>query len=172
MAAATSFALFGLPILAATSAHAGPPPPRGLELGARVAFEINNQGQGMIAGLQIGGRVIPHLSLGAYGDVSPLHDPITPKCGGGCEDVPKRPLRFGAFGDIHFVPRGTVDPWLRLALGVVSTRRTSADGEIDFGLDIRVRRFAFGPFAMWIVPFSDQQPNKWFGAGARAVVAF
>jgi hypothetical protein len=157
-------------LLLTSVAHAGPPPPRGLEIGARVAFETNDQGQGMLAGMQIGGRVIPHLSLGAYGDVSPVHSPITPKCGG-CE-VSKRPLRFGAFGDIHFIPHGTVDPWLRLAVGMVSTQRTSADGEIDLGLDIRARRIGIGPFVMWIVPFSDQQPKSWFGVGVRAVVSF
>ncbi|MGZ3421069.1 MAG: hypothetical protein ACXVEF_03780 [Polyangiales bacterium] len=158
-------------LLVGSRAHAGPPPPRGLEIGARVAFETNSQGMGMLAGMQIGGRVVPHLSLGAYGDVSPLHSPFVPKCGG-CEPDPKRPLRFGAFGDIHLIPRGTVDPWFRLAFGMVSTRTTSADAEIDFGLDIRGRRIAVGPFAAWIIPFGDQQPKNWLGVGVRAVVSF
>lgn len=158
-------------LLGASTAHAGPPAPRGLELGARVAANVNDQGSLALAGLRIGGRVVPHLGLGAYVDVAPYFSPITPKCGG-CEPTPERPFRFGGYLDVHLLPSRVVDPWLRAALGFVRTAQSAADAELAFGLDIRHRRVAAGPFVMWIVPMDPALPRRWIGAGAQLSISF
>lgn len=158
-------------VLVAAAASAGPPAPNGLELGARVAWNANDQGMFALVGLRVGGRVVPHVGLGAYVDVAPLFSPITPKCGQ-CGPAPDRPFRLGGYFDFHVLPHRVVDPWARFGLGLVRTGRSAADVELALGLDIRGRRVAGGPFVMWVIPLDDQQPKNWVGVGAQVSVSF
>lgn len=153
-----------------TPVDAAPPPARGVELGARVAWNINDQGSFALVGVRVGGRVVPHVGLGAYADAAPFFSPITPKCGGACPG-PERPVRAGAYLDLHALPARVVDPWFRFGLGFVRTSKASADVELAVGLDIRHRRLAVGPFVMWVLPFDDALPRKWIGAGVQLSVA-
>lgn len=164
--AATGLAL----ALVATTAEAAPPPARGVELGARVAWNVNDQGSFALAGIRVGGRVVPHLGLGAYADATPFFSPVTPKCGGGCPG-PERPVRAGIYVDLHALPAKVVDPWFRFGFGFVRTAQTSADVELALGLDIRHRRLAVGPFVMWVLPIDEALPRKWIGAGVQLSVA-
>ena len=136
----------------------------------RAAWNLNDQGMLGLVGIRIGGRVVPHVGLGAYADATPAFSPITPKCGG-CEG-PERPLRAGGYLDLHTLPNRVVDPWFRFALGFLRTARSSADAEFDFGLDFRHRRVAGGPFVMWVVPLGEEQPKKWVGFGAQLSLTF
>jgi hypothetical protein len=155
----------------AGAAEAAPPPPSGLELGARVMFGAGNYGIATMAGLQIGGRVVPHLSLGGYADMTALFGPVRYKCGGCDAPLPGPVGRFGFFADIHALPRKIVDPYFRLAIGAERTDRTWAEGELGFGLDIRFHHWAVGPYVAAIRPVDGAAP-WWYGLGGRAVVAF
>jgi len=161
--------VLALGITCAGTAHAGPPPPHGLELGARLLFGVGNYGTAAMAGGQIGGRLVPHLSLGAYADVTAFY--VRKDRCFGCGEFSRPLVRFGGFGDIHLVPHGTVDPYFRLALGATNANRTYFEFEGDFGLDIRFRRWAVGPFFAMIRPLDGDAP-WWFGLGGRAVIAF
>lgn len=150
-------------------ASAGPPAPNGLELGARVAWNTNDQGSFALVGLRVGGRVVPHVGLGGYVDVVPFGPSL--RCAP-CGPEADRPLRLGGYFDFHVLPHRVVDPWARFGLGLVRTGRSAADVELALGLDFRGRRVAGGPFVMWVIPLDDQQPRNWVGVGAQVSVSF
>ncbi|HTM44823.1 MAG TPA: hypothetical protein VL137_07710 [Polyangiaceae bacterium] len=158
-------------ILAFTgTAQARPPAPEGLELGARLAVQVSDQGTGVIAGVQADWRVMPLVALGVYFDDTPAYAPTRYKCG--CLPDPDRPSRLGGFGELHLMPNSRIDPWLRGGLGAVWTNHTSADAELGAGLDFRGSFLALGPFLAHIAPLGSGQPETWWYAGARLSLAF
>jgi hypothetical protein len=113
--------------------------------------------------------VVSVLALGVYGDLSPLYSASQLKCA--CGAPRERPARFGAFAELHLMPSGVADPFLRVGIGFLHTHRSAADSELGVGLDLRLDHFAIGPFVMWIVPFSGDQPKGWLALGGRFVLA-
>jgi hypothetical protein len=153
----------------ASRALASPPAATGLELGARVAGQASDQGLGLLAGVQADWRAISMIALGVYGDFTPIYSRIQPKCG--CSEPRGRPARLGALAELHVLPSGVADPFLRAGLGLLHTHRDSLDSELGLGLDLRAGPFAFGPFGTWIMTFSRDQPKHWLLLGGRVVLA-
>ncbi|HEY3818774.1 MAG TPA: hypothetical protein VGL81_16500 [Polyangiaceae bacterium] len=102
---------------------------RGLQFGARVGYSLGagsvyqglnvtdaSNGQIPIQ-LDLGWRILPLLYVGAYGQFAPnfqkSNDMSCPN-GLGCS---AQDWRFGLEGDLHFLPRTRLDPYLGLSAG-------------------------------------------------------
>jgi hypothetical protein len=152
-------------ITATTAAHAG----GGLELSARVSGAMTQHGMGIPVGLAIDTRASPYVGIGLYAEAVPLFVPFNAKCG--CESPPRnRPYRGGAFAEVHLLPRGTWDPWLRAAAGLLYTHRVGGDVEANVGVDHRSDAFAIGPLVGVQKPFGAEQPSFGLAVGLRVLI--
>ena len=141
------------------------------DVGARVAYQLSDQGAGLATRLHVAVRPIAHVAVGAYGEASPFFSPILAKCGG-CVPDPVRPWRAGGFVEAHFQPTASVDPFASVAVGFVHTRTTAPDVEVVGGVHWVVGAFAAGPFAGWVFGTADNQPRRMLMAGGSGRFVF
>ena len=99
--------------------------------------------------LSLGYRIMPNLTLGAYGSIAGFS--------GGAADRDSASLTAGIKADWHFLPAAYVDPWVSLGAGIKGQwigEREELDrsvlgvelAKVQLGVDYRVSRsFAIGP---------------------------
>lgn len=110
--------------------------PSGFEVAARVGGGADTHAGFVLAGLDLGYRVVPELVLGAYGQTTLVTMPMSSDaCGSDCAP---RFVRFGARGELHLSPDFLIDPWAGLgAGGLVVGNDGRAEVLIEGGLDVR-----------------------------------
>ena len=207
--------ILGITSLAAvtgTASAAPPPPPRvGFQMAIRTGYSVPmgkaEQGLDMsdfVSGqvpfiVDIGGKIMPQLFLGGYfglGFGAPA-GALKRECdlrNGTCVAVG---VHVGIEVQYHFLPGGSVNPWLGYGLGSESTAaslsidyRTQSFGYNGFefarlmgGVDFRINRvFGLGPFVdLSLTQFNkrtdeststtvpNQATHQWLTVGARFV---
>lgn len=208
----TILGITSLAALTGTASAAPPPPPRvGFQMAIRTGYSVPmgqaQQGADMsdfVSGqvpfiVDIGGKIIPQLFLGGYfglgfgapaGTVKRECDLLAATC-------VAVGLHLGIEVQYHFLPHGSVNPWLGYGLGIESTavslsvdNRSQSLGYTGFefarlmgGVDFRINRvFGLGPFVdLSLSQFNrisdestsatipNQATHQWLTIGARFV---
>lgn len=167
------------PALARPSVDAEPQLPevgsRGVEIGASSGAGAGSTAGFVFAGISAGYRVLPALSLGAYAQSSLATFALGQD---GCDAGESCDLagfgRFGARGELHWVPDFVVDPWAGLGAGALLFRGDlRAEVVVEGGVDVHPSPgTAVGVF----MAFSpDSGARSWAGTtavGARLVLSF
>ncbi|HET9931539.1 MAG TPA: hypothetical protein VFQ35_12655 [Polyangiaceae bacterium] len=165
--------VFGLLTLCGTARAADPPAPRaGFQLALRTGYSLPlgkvwkgfpmsdlTTGQVPLL-LDIGGKPIPELFLGAYigfafGKAAGVTKDVC-EVGGGCATGS---FRLGIEGHWHFLPGGWLDPWAGYGIGIESLAvGKSKDGTMD---SYAVAGFEFAHFMLG----ADWRPERTVGLG-------
>ena len=163
----TTLGTIGLLALSSGALAKTPPPRTGFQMAIRTGYSVPfgkvRTGANMsdtVSGqvpilLDIGGKLIPELFLGGYlglafGGAAGTSKDLCPNCTAAA-------LHLGIEAQYHFLPRGSVNPWLGYGLGFESLALAD-DASIGWGgfqfarlmagVDFRINRiFGVGPFA-------------------------
>lgn len=156
--------------------HDAPPPHTGFQVAARAGVAIplgdaakdmplsDGLGAQFAAIVDIGGKVIPQIFIGAYlgANVGAVGSQTSKDCdqvqASGCLGLT---YRIGVQLQYHIIPDGKVDPWIGYGIGYEATRVTGSSsgttfsttlvgpeyGHILAGVDFRLTKiFGIGPF--------------------------
>lgn len=164
-----------------------PPPARGyrFDIGGRIYGLTADNVIGLGAGVDVGYRALPALSVGLFGQLAVGNDSSGDTCFyyGKCF---RDGYRFGAAAAFHPVADHPLDPWLGVTAGPSYYTGTSApeilkerfyrtgwafDLSVDAGLDVRISGpFGLGFFGMIMPPLTDRP--FWKGFGLRISSSF
>jgi hypothetical protein len=133
-------------------------PPAGIDAGFS-SYVAGGRGAWIFAELGAYGWIAPNLALGGYVAVAVLNDPLDADCG--ANHCMTHEYKLGARLRFHLFPDLVVDPWAGVSAGGrLNTRaqesKTGFDVGALLGVDVRLDRFAFGPYG-----FVDQSLTKY-----------
>lgn len=125
------------------------PPPRSLDVGAKLGGGVGPTAGFAFAGIDVGYRLLPSFVLGGYAQSTLVAKAMSEdrcRAGGPCE--PPGFQRFGARGELHLVPSFVVDPWAAVgAGGLVVEGEIRPELMVEGGVDFRPSPlFAAGAF--------------------------
>lgn len=154
--------------------HRAPPAHRGFQVAARGGAAIplgsaaqdsplsDSYGAQFAAIVDIGGKIVPELFLGAYlgGNVGAVGSETSKICdqrrASGCIAVT---YRIGVQAQYHIIPAGKVDPWVGYGIGYEVSRLGGTENGLDFSTT------SYGPEYGHVLAGVDFRLTKIFGIG-------
>jgi hypothetical protein len=149
-----------------STTRAADDPPARIDAGL-ASYVAEGRGLWIFAELRASGWIAPHFALGGYLAVFVLNDPLDADCG--ANHCMTREYKLGARLRYHLFPDLVVDPWFGVSAGGrLDARAEESKAGLDvgalFGVDVRLDRFAFGPYVFVEQPLTkyDDDP-RWDG---------